>query len=277
VTGACLYNAASKADKSAQSNSAQPTPLDHKNPIFQIARKFAVVIGINQYQDKRIPQLLGAVPDMHSIADVLEHQLGYQVKVLQESTKQDLFSALNQLAADARENDSVLVYYAGHGTVIDRTGFGYWIPSDARADRPETWVSNGDLNRLLARLESKQIAVIADSCYSGRFAQESGLSESANASMDQLLERRAVTMMSSGGDEPVADTGKEGHSVFAWGLLDTLQKLPSWARGSRVYESVRGVVLEELPQRPRYGASVSAGHQAGGDYLFERRAAPTAQ
>ena len=30
-------------------------------------------------------------------------------------------------------------------------------------------------------------------------------------------------------------------------------------------------VARELPQRPQYGASSAAGHQSGGDYLFEQR------
>jgi hypothetical protein len=38
-----------------------------------------------------------------------------------------------------------------------------------------------------------------------------------------------------------------------------------------VYATVRTEVERELPQSPLYGASLSAGHQAGADFLFERR------
>ncbi|MCZ7655293.1 MAG: hypothetical protein M5R42_15020 [Rhodocyclaceae bacterium] len=35
------------------------------------------------------------------------------------------------------------------------------------------------------------------------------------------------------------------------------------------YKVVRKGVSEDYPQQPQYGAVVSAGHEAGGEYLFE--------
>ena len=77
--------------------------------------------------------------------------------------------------------------------------------------------------------------------------------------------------MTSGSDEPVADTGKSGHSVFAWNLLEQINQLDDWRSGATVFSTVRTGVERELPQSPQYGASLSAGHQQGGDFLFERR------
>jgi hypothetical protein len=77
--------------------------------------------------------------------------------------------------------------------------------------------------------------------------------------------------MSSGGNEPVFDSGKNGHSPFAWSLMSSLGDLSSWQPGGNVFERVRFAVARELPQRPQYGAYAAAGHRAGGDYLFERR------
>jgi filamentous hemagglutinin family protein len=269
---ACLYRPAAETRPSSQGNAgplSPPKPGDARAPMG--ARR-AVVVGINQYEDKRIPQLIGAVPDAHAVAQMLHKQLGYQVTVIRDGTKQAISLALNRLASESRAGDSVLVYYAGHGEMVDSTGFGYWIPSDANANKPETWFSNADLNRLLARLPSKQITVISDSCYSGRFALEGGVDGSASgAGIEDLLQRRAVTMMTSGGDEPVADTGKEGHSVFSWSLVEELKRMQGWERGSRVFEGVRVAVERELPQAPQYGASLSAGHESGADFLFEKR------
>jgi hypothetical protein len=77
--------------------------------------------------------------------------------------------------------------------------------------------------------------------------------------------------MSSGGNEPVFDSGKNGHSPFAWSLMSTLGDLPAWQAGGNVFERVRFAVAKELPQRPQYGAFASAGQRNDGDYLFERR------
>ncbi len=77
--------------------------------------------------------------------------------------------------------------------------------------------------------------------------------------------------MSSGGNEPVFDSGKQGHSPFSYNLMNQLSQVSQWQAGGNVFERVRFAVAKELPQRPQYGASSAAGHQSGGDYLFEQR------
>jgi uncharacterized caspase-like protein len=244
----------------------------------KIARKLALVMGINRYDDARIPQLVGALPDAVAVNAHLQDELGYDVVMLNNPTKAQVFASLNALAADMGESDSLLVYYAGHGEMVDATGMGYWIPSDGTADSPKGWVSNSDINKLLARSKSRQMAVIADSCYSGRFTAESKMGDTpVTKSIDELLLKRAVTMMSSGGDEPVADTGKDGHSVFAWNLMQKMREVAGWSSGADVFAAVRTAVESELPQTPQYGASVVAGHQAGADFIFERRSATPAK
>ncbi|WP_168224831.1 caspase family protein [Rhodoferax aquaticus] len=238
----------------------------------KITRKLALVIGINKYGDKRIPQLVGALPDARAVTALLDEELGYDAVTLSNPSKAEIFAALNGLTSELGENDSLLVYYAGHGEMVDSTGMGYWIPSDGVADNPNGWVSNSDINKLLARAKSRQMAVIADSCYSGRFTAESKFSgNKTSKAIDELLVKRAVTMMSSGGDEPVADTGKEGHSVFAWNLMQKMREVSGWSSGGTVFEAVRIGVESELPQTPQYGASLAAGHEMGADFLFEKR------
>ncbi len=87
-----------------------------------------------------------------------------------------------------------------------------------------------------------------------------------------MLRKRSVVVLSSGGEEPVSDEGKEGHSIFAWHLLRTLDKVSGTQPGFEVYRTVRKGVSDDYPQQPQYGAVVSAGHEAGGEYLFDARA-----
>ena len=113
---------------------------------------------------------------------------------------------------------------------------------------------------------------MADSCYSGSLLSDQRIAPSAiDVDARTLLSRRAAVVMSSGGNEPVFDSGKNGHSPFAYGLMQALQKVPTWQPGGNVFERVRFAVARELPQRPRYGAAASAGHVAGSDYVFEFR------
>ncbi|MBN8505457.1 MAG: exodeoxyribonuclease V subunit gamma [Burkholderiales bacterium] len=236
-----------------------------------IERKVALLIGINEYSDRRIPALLNAVPDARAVRKLLEEQLGYETVIVEDASKETIIRALNRVALDAGRNDSVMIYYAGHGEVVPKTGLGYWLPADSRVDKPETWLANADIERMISLIGAKQLMLVSDSCYSGTLAGSEKVKLDGSLQVDELLNRKAAIVMSSGGNEPVADEGREGHSIFAWHLMSKLRELGDWQAGGNVFERIRTAVSAEFPQTPQYGASRSAGHQTGTDYLFERR------
>ena len=238
----------------------------------QISRKVALLIGVDDYRDPGIPKLANAVKDADAVARLLESQLGYETVVLRNPTKRELIAALNKAALAISPNDSMVVYYAGHGWVVEKTNLGYWQLADSDANNPETWLSNTDIGKLVGQLGASQVALISDSCYSGSLVSNERI-RASTGSVDpsQLLATRSVVVMSSGGNEPVADAGKNGNSPFAWHLMKNLGGLAEWQPGGNVFERVRFGVARELPQRPKYGAYLAAGHSSGGDYLFERR------
>jgi uncharacterized caspase-like protein len=238
----------------------------------QIERKLAVVIGINSYRDRRIPQLSGARRDAEAVANVLSNTLGYETAVVLDGTRDAIIRRLNRLALQAGPMDSVIVYYAGHGDVVSQTGQGYWLPADAQADDPRGWISNDDIGRVLSRIPSRQVALISDSCFSGSLAGGPGIQgQSLPGDPQALLQKRAAVVMSSGANEPVADLGKQGHSVFTWHLMQSLAGLDSWRPGHNIFNQVRFAVAKALPQRPRYAAVLHGRHELGTDYLFEQR------
>ena len=238
-----------------------------------IERKVAVVVGVDDYADRTIPTLGNAINDAQAVGKLFESNLGYETVVIPNATKADVISTLNRLALAMGPKDSVVIYYAGHGDVVESTGQGYWMLSDADAKKPETWLSNADIGRLIAQIGASQVALISDSCYSGSLVSSDQRIRASSTAIDpaQLLERKSVVVMSSGGNEPVSDAGKQGHSPFTWNLMNQLSQVNKWQAGGNVFERVRFAVARELPQRPQYGASGLAGHQPGGDYLFEQR------
>lgn len=247
----------------------RPTPRRAALP--QIQRKIAVVIGIDQYADTRIPSLDGARHDADAVANLFSNQLGYETVLIPDASREAILRGLNRVALQAGPSDSVIVYYAGHGELIEKTRLGYWLPANARVDQPQTWISNNDIGRLMARISASQVALISDSCFSGSLVGSEALRTAADADAAALLQRRSAVVMSSGGNEPVADSGKDGHSPFTWNLLRHLEQVSTWRPGGNVFEQVRQAVMREVPQRPRYGAALTGRHEAGGDYLFETR------
>jgi len=219
-----------------------------------------------------MPQLSNAVGDARAVARLLATTFGYETVVIENGTRQRMVAALNRLATLVNPNDSVVIYYAGHGAVVPGTGLGYWQPANADPKDPKTWISNADIGRMISRLGATQVALISDSCYSGSLVPDERIRPSTGAvDPAAMLSRKAAVVMSSGGNEPVFDSGKDGHSPFAWNLMRTLQQVSNWQTGENVFERVRFAVARELPQRPRYGGSIASGHQAGSDYLFEQR------
>ena len=237
-----------------------------------IKRKVAYLIGNNDYKGG-IPILDTPISDVGSIATELETKFGYEVHIIKNGTKRDIVRTLQQITQDSSLDDSVLLLYAGHGYEVDDTKQGYWIPTDASTEDPKTWISNSDISKFLTLIRAKQLILVSDSCFSGTLANEQKINKDEIASSRQeILSKRAVLVMTSGGEEPVSDEGKEGHSIFAWSFIKDLQQTNQSRGGVNLYENVRESVLREYPQHPQYGASLVAGHRLGGDYLFEEGA-----
>lgn len=236
-----------------------------------IERKVALLIGVADYRGS-IPKLGSPLKDVEEIGKIYREQFGYEVRTLANATKAGIVRELNRLILESGPNDSITVFYAGHGQVIEKTGRGYWIPGGASADDPTQWISNQDIGKALENIGAKQVLLVSDSCYSGTLTRDAKVQRTEILSDPAaVLERRSVTVLSSGGEEPVADAGKGGHSVFAWHFMQTLKNVQQWRNGIDVYEQLAGSVKQDFPQEPQYGAATGAGHQPGGDFLFEVR------
>ncbi|OGR03703.1 MAG: hypothetical protein A2520_03715 [Deltaproteobacteria bacterium RIFOXYD12_FULL_53_23] len=243
---------------------SQPPPV--------LSRKVAVLFGNNAYP-KPIPALETPIADVQAIGRVLQERFGYEVRVVKDAKKADMVGELNKIAAEISPDDSVLVFYAGHGYLMDDTKMGYWIPVDGSTKSPANWISNTDISKFLKNILAKQLIMISDSCFSGSLTREEKMSTSAGkVDRNKIMDKRSVLAMSSGGEEPVSDEGKEGHSIFAWSLINVIKASVASTPGVQIFQVVKGNVVKDYPQEPQYGAVLSAGHMEGGEYLFETSA-----
>ncbi len=233
-------------------------------------RRVAILIGAGKYQHERIPDLDNPHNDVRAVSELYTGQYGFEPKVLIDATKAEIVETVKGLAAELTDRDQVVLYYAGHGYSFEDSDLGYWLPADAGIDSPENWISTSDLTRFLRRLPSRQVSVVSDSCYSGAFTGKGRLSADAVLdNLDELKVRRSVTVLSSGGDEPVWDGGVDGHSIFAASLLSELGRSGDGTRGIDLYAGVRDRVRAEAPQTPHYGMLSAAGHDQGGDFVYQ--------
>jgi hypothetical protein len=228
----------------------------------------AIVIGIDDY--KSLPKLKTAVADARAVARTLKNDYGYTVHLLENPTRDDIIDKFDELRATLVEEDNLLIYYAGHGWRDEQSGRGYWLPRNARTDRRSRWFSNATLTDALQALLAKHVMVVADSCYSGTLTRSIKVPERNKAYIERMAEKRARVVLSSGGLEPVADSGGGDHSVFAAQFLKALKNNQGVLDGTQLFEKVRHKVVLNADQTPEYSDIRRAGHE-GGDFLFVRK------
>jgi len=194
----------------------------------------ALIIGINDYE--KWPRLQTAVKDATVIRDTLVSRYGFDPKHVilrtdKDASRRNITRDIRYLARSMRKDDNLFIYYAGHGQLDDFTGDGYWVPAEGALKNPDTWVANSYIKAILSseKLEAKNVVVIADSCYSGSMLRggPSLMSLDDQRYTEKLAEKaslRSRQVISSGGVEPVADGGAEGHSLFAYYFIDALRK-----------------------------------------------------
>jgi filamentous hemagglutinin family protein len=242
---------------------------DDNKPARPVQTRRALVIG-NAHYASPLSVLPGAQRDAEAVSELLKRR-GFVVTQVTDATRADMVRALNTLIESSGPDDSVVVYYAGHGHIHPGSSVGYWLPVDANVDDPSGWLANTDLPRFMKNLASKQILLVSDSCFSGALTRESATTSNKPLNRNALLKRRAVTVMSSGGEEPVADLGANGHSPFTGALVRAMEAQPAGSelRAQTLAQEIAATVTARYRQTPQYGVLVSAGHVQGADYLFD--------
>ena len=230
----------------------------------------ALVIGIDEY--KHLPKLETAVRDAKAVAQVLEKDYGFKVRLLVNPDRLGIIDAFDEYRESLGGKDNLLIYYAGHGWLDEDTDRGYWLPVDAKPKRRSRWVSNATITDTLKGLSAKHVLVLADSCYSGTLtrAADVGTRKRKGDYWKKMASKWARVAITSGGLEPVADKGGGDHSPFAKAFIDVLQENASIMDGVQLFGKMRRPVMVAAEQTPQYSDVRNAGHD-GGDFLFMRK------
>jgi very-short-patch-repair endonuclease len=239
------------------------------------------VIGIDRY--RRWNRLDNAVSDARGVLAAFE-DLGFVsivAPLLDDAATGNAIRCLPALLTpELDENDSLVVFFAGHGhTLTARVSDdldiskGYLIPVDADADRRDgrdhTWQRIEHWLTTIAELPPRHILVILDSCHSGialsRPIQHRGVGVRADGSPVPEHERRSRRVLASAlDDQPALDGGPiAGHSVFTGYLIEALRGgIRTWLHESEVVgvnaiaEYVRHHVREHSDSRQVPGLGV---------------------
>jgi len=191
----------------------------------------ALVIGNDDYAF--MPDLETASHDARDVAQILEDRYGFRINLLLNADRSTIVNALYELTSEAGPTENLLVYYAGHGSLLGPGGGGAWLPVDAQPMEDTNWVhTRYDVNMALEQSNARHVLVLADSCYSSSLAASPIAPEASNepaaagSSREAIVEalRQPTRLILAAGElKPIPDSAGDGHSVFTGALLEVLE------------------------------------------------------
>ena len=240
----------------------------------------AVIIGNSTYQDKDgiWHSLKTPGNDADAVADTLGTDYGFaDITVLKDASRRDILLTLNDLSKRVEPNDSVLVYYAGHGHLNERTKRGYWIPVDARGEDSTTFIRNSTIRdevNIIAE-KTKHTLLVSDSCFSGSLLRSGNRaakkSEKTNPYFIKVSNKKSVQILAAGGIEYVDDNYRDsGHSPFTYFFINELKSnMGNLLTMSELAQNVIRAVANNVEQMPQAGVLQGAGDELG-EFIFAR-------
>lgn len=242
--------------------------------IAQAGRYYALIIGNNKYQ--YIPNLKTAAADAVAVNSILREKYGFETKLLLDATREQIIVALNEYRRTIEPNANLLIYYAGHGFNDKEVEKAYWLPVNARKQNNANWISADDITSNIKGIPAKHILIVSDSCYSGVISRSTvdDISEPRGREkyLQKLMSGKSRSLLASGGNEPVADSGGGVHSVFAGALLTGLLRMKKdiYAAEELYRDYIREAVTGNSNQTPEYNPLRNSGHESG-DFVFIRK------
>jgi len=246
-------------------------------PSINFGKFYALIIGNNKYAN--LPTLDTSANDAKALDKVLRTRYGFSTKLLINADRHQIMTAFNDLRQSLTDKDNLLIYYAGHGEIDQSDESAYWLPTDAEPNNTANWLSSFNVTKYLNVIPAKHILVIADSCYSGAMTQGAIVRLPKDMPEDKrekwlnfMMNRKARTVMTSGGEEPVLDSVGGAHSVFAEALLRALNSNQGLMVDYELFRIVSGQVKKSaakvgFQQSPEYAALQHAGHE-GSPFFF---------
>jgi hypothetical protein len=212
-----------------------------------IGQRWAVVIGVSEYEDSRIPGLRYAARDAQSVYDWLVSPNGgrfapSRVNLLldRNATNENIKEALFAWLKQAIEEDLVVIYFAGHGSPESPDALHnlYLLPHNTKYNSiAASGFPMWDIETALKRfIRAKRVVIMADACHSAGVGQAFDMATRAgrgiqinpiNSGLQNLTELgKGICVISASRDKELSREGSEwggGHGVFSYYLLEGLK------------------------------------------------------
>lgn len=232
---------------------------------------YALLIGVNEYDDPEIQDLDKPIADARMLGDVLKKYYTFEpenVINLENPTRSEIIDALDGLRKKLGPEDNLVLFYAGHGYWDAETETGYWIPKNGRKSSTADWFRNTTLTDQLRTINSRHTLLIADACFSGSIFKSRAIFISEDeVAIKQLYDLPSRKAMTSGTLTEVPD--KSEFLKYLTKRLET--NVEKYLPSAELFSSFRRAVINNSDGIiPQYGTMQKVGDE-GGDFIFIRR------
>ena len=258
---------AAKAQTAAQRQLVQVPATIDKWPAKN--KRFALVVGVDDYQDTQISRLVGAANDAKAIADALVRYAGFprdQVVLLasdqpieRKPTRGNILRRLSNLRGLIPTDGLLLVSFSGHG--LDRGGRGFLCPEDAQISGDmvlleATAVPVDTVRDWIRQTGVQQAVIILDACRnnpSGRGETENRLTDSYARQFNFDVRNREVsafaTLYATGVGDVAYEYKEKKHGYFTWALVEGLKGAAANPKGEVTLEGLKNYLEEVVPKQ----------------------------
>jgi hypothetical protein len=236
--------------------------------------KKLIIIGINKYDDPYWPQLRSAVEDVDEIKRVLTDRYGFISEQISEqaATRKTIQDKLEELAAELSSDDSLIIYFAGHGHQKSKGEEGFWVPKDASGTTKSGLISNATILDYIRDIKAKHILLISDSCFSGSLLMKYQETD-VDASIEELEGLSSRYIFTSGGEQKVADGQDEERSPFCASMLEFLETNRSAnVKANELFAAVKLKVATKFPSQTVLARVLSNSDHRNGQMIFRLKA-----
>ena len=243
----------------AQAVWAQPGTSQNVLDDRPVADKWALVIGIDRFQDKRIPTLRYSAKDARDFADFLVKKGNFASDHIltllnEQATFQNIEESLGDtwLPRRALSDDLVLIYVSTHGSPreLDVGKDNWLIAHNTNVDK--LYSTGIELTSLAATVKKRtgcdRVVVILDACNSGaaQTGGGKGLIRPANFDINSIIGEGEVVISSSDCNQRSWESKRYQNGVFTRKLIETLSGGGANRPLNEAFEELKSSVEQEV-------------------------------
>ncbi len=232
-------------------------------------KRYALVIGVDQYADTQITTLGGASNDAKTLANALIQYAGFpgeQVTLLasdqpaeRQPTRGNILRRLSNMAAVIPPDGLLLISFAGHG--IERGGQAFLLPSDSQVSNDvdlleQTAINVTQIKDRIKKIGVKQVLMIIDACRNdpvGRANADNPLTTAYTRGFNFDLRNREVqafaTLYATEVGRRAYEYKEKKQGYFTWVLVEGLRGGAANEKGEVTLASLVKFLQERVPKR----------------------------